>query len=82
MRAVKDYRNRAEARADRDRVIEQALNDFGTRIGCDVVVLGGKAEDFVAHASTGEKGLKARLAQAAHDMARAGFEIGRRGFHQ
>ncbi len=62
--AVDDHDDHAEARADRDRVVEQALHDLGTRVGRDVVVLGRDAEHAVAHASAGEVGDEAALAQA------------------
>ena len=55
----------AEAHADRDGPAKQPADLLRPGVGGDVVVLGGQAEQLVAHAAAGPEGLVAGLAQAA-----------------
>ena len=61
--AVDDDHDHAELRAYRDSMFEEVLDDFGTGVGGDIVILGGYAEDAIADASASQVGGEARLAQ-------------------
>ena len=67
-------------RADGEGLGEEGDDLIGRGGGGDVEVLGREAEQQVAHASAGEEGLVARVAQAAGDgergeILRVGGEI-------
>ena len=66
-------------RADRISVREKVLDNFRTRIGSNVEVLGCETAHHVAHAPAGEVGDVAFVAQACSDFARRLFH--RRRFH-
>ena len=56
--------------ADGEGLGEESDDLLGRGGGGDVVVLGREAEQEVAHASTGEEGLMAGVAQAADEVER------------
>ena len=64
---------RHQARANRDRVVEEPLDDLRPRIGGDVVVFSGDAKNPIAHASTGEVRREALAPQPAEDRERLDF---------
>ncbi|MGD0116910.1 MAG: hypothetical protein ABSD30_02520 [Candidatus Binatus sp.] len=67
---VDQHAYNAELRAHRDGTVEHFLHDLGTRVGCDVVVLGLDAEHAITHTSAVENGDKAGINQPTNDVQR------------
>ena len=65
--SIDQHQDDAELCADGNRLRKNTLQIFGPRAGGDVVILRRLVEQHVAHATAGEKGFIAFLAQTLND---------------